>query len=333
MTFNNGQGAEILDELRKFMESRVVLTAVEFEIFDILDRKTIDPTAENIALELNVDTRALTRLLDCLVALGFLSKSQNGKYELTERGAFLTSSHPSSILPMVQHQCLLWKNWSHLTEAVRHGFNPYRSEITSSPNAQKAFIQAMHVIARSLAQDIVASYDASWARKLLDIGCASGTYTVAFLKAYPQMKAVLFDFPSVIPYAQHRISEEGLSDRVSYVSGDFYTDELPKGCDFALLSAIVHQNSPEENIELFKKIHRALEPGGRLLIRDHVMSEDRTWPPGGTVFALNMLVMTPAGDTYTFSELHQFLTEAGFENIRLVRSGPKMDCLVEAKKP
>lgn len=323
---------EILDDLRKFTENRVVLTAVELDIFDTIDR-LFTPTDRAIASVLQVDVRALSRLLDCLVALGFLLKTPDNNYKLTEKGALLTSSHPLSILPMVKHYCYLWKNWSYLTETVRHGYNPYRVTITGSPETQKAFIQAMHVIGRSLAWDIVSGYDASWAKKLLDIGCASGTYTVAFLKTYPQMEAVLFDLPDVIPYAQQRIAEEGLSGRVSFAKGDFYKDELPGGCDFALLSAIVHQNSPEENVELFRKIHRALEPGGRLLIRDHVMNEDRTWPPAGTLFALNMLVVTPGGDTYTFSELQDFLSKAGFEDVRLVRSGPKMDCLVEARKP
>jgi SAM-dependent methyltransferase len=138
--------------------------------------------------------------------------------------------------------------------------------------------------------------------------------------------------PDVIPFAEERIEKAGLSDRVSFIAGDFYTDELPEGCDLVFLSAIIHQNSPQENIDLFKKVFRALEPGGRILIRDHVMSEDRIWPPAGTLFALNMLVVTPAGDTYTFSELSEFLKEAGFENVRLVRSGHKMDCLVEAHK-
>jgi len=324
---------EVLDGLRHFMENRVVFTAVELGIFDFIERMSFDPLAEDFSRELQVDPRAVTRLLDCLVAMEFLHKTFEGGYRLTEKGAFLTSTHPYSILPMVQHHCLLWRNWSHLTDTVRHGFNPHRESVLSSPESMQAFIQAMHVVARSLAKSIVASYDASWAKKLLDIGCASGTYTVAFLSAYPHMKAVLFDLPEVIPFAEERMKREGLSNRVSFVAGDFYTDELPKGCDLAFLSAIIHQNSPEENVELFKKVYRALDSGGRILIRDHVMSEDRTWPPAGTLFALNMLVVTPGGDTYTFSELSTFLKEAGFDNVRLVRSGHRMDCLVEAYKP
>ena len=147
------------------------------------------------------------------------------------------------------------------------------------------------------------------------------------------MKAVLFDLPNVIPMAEVRLGTEDLQDRVELVSGDFYKDELPQGCDLTLLSAIIHQNSPKENVELYRRIYRALEPGGVVLIRDHIMDESRTSPPGGALFALNMLVNTSGGDTYTFSEIKVTLEEAGFMEVRLLRVGERMDCLVEARKP
>ena len=141
---------------------------------------------------------------------------------------------------------------------------------------------------------------------------------------------MLFDLPEVIPLAERRLRDEGLLERVERVAGDFYEDELPEGCDLALLSAIIHQNSPEKNLELFRKVRRALAPGGLLLIRDHIMNEDRTAPADGALFALNMLVCTDGGDSYTFSEVRRSLLEAGFKNVELVRCGESMDSLVEA---
>jgi SAM-dependent methyltransferase len=119
---------------------------------------------------------------------------------------------------------------------------------------------------------------------------------------------------------------------VELVAGDFYHDELPKGCDLALLSAIIHQNSPQENLDLYRKIHQALVPGGKLLIRDHVMDPGRTFPPQGTLFAINMLVNTKGGDTYTFEEIEDALETVGFERVEMLRKGERMDCLVEARK-
>ena len=197
----------------------------------------------------------------------------------------------------------------------------------------RAFIGAMHAIGRSLSMEISRAFDAGRFRRLLDIGGGSGTYTIAFLRANPQMTAVLFDLAPVISMAKERLRAEGLSDRVTLAAGDFYGDELPSGCDLALLSAIIHQNSPAQNLDLYKKAFRALDPGGSILIRDHLMDESRTSPLAGALFAVNMLVATQGGDTYTFGEIKEGLEKAGFTGVSLIRAESEMDGLVEARKP
>jgi SAM-dependent methyltransferase len=146
------------------------------------------------------------------------------------------------------------------------------------------------------------------------------------------MEAIIFDLKEVIPLAEERLKSEDLLHRVELVAGDFYRDDLPQGGDLALLSAIIHQNSPQENLDLYRKIHRALLPRGVLLIRDHIMDEARLNPPAGAMFAINMLVNTRGGDTYTFPEVKETLEEAGFGEVKWVRSGEQMDSLVEARK-
>lgn len=190
----------------------------------------------------------------------------------------------------------------------------------------------MHTIAYRLAPKIVAAIKPVAAKKLLDIGGASGSYTQAFLEAYPDMKATLFDLSSVIKIAQTRLADTDLIDRVTFVAGDFYKDELPTGHDLALLSAVIHQNSPEQNTELYRKIYHALQPGGRLVIRDHVMSPDHTMPKSGAFFAVNMLVATREGNTYSFGEIKASLEAAGFTKINLIQPDEQMDGLIEGFK-
>jgi SAM-dependent methyltransferase len=321
---------KVMAEARNFMTSRVILTAAEIDFFTHLEKKP--STAGELAKVFGLDLKAATRLLDGLVAFGFLKK-EGESYSNTEKGAVLSAAHPESIRPMVLHMNHLWTTWSRLTEAVRKGQDAEtRPGLKFDENSMRAFIGAMHVGAKSLSAEIAEAYDVSPFQKLLDIGGASGTYTMAFLRINPKMKAILFDLKGVIPMAKERLQREGFIDRVELTAGDFYQDELPKGADLALLSAIIHQNSPDENIDLFKKIHRALEPGGAILIRDHIMDESRTRPPAGAVFALNMLVNTRGGDTYTFEEVKGALEKAGFKDVRLLRTGEKMDCLVEGRK-
>lgn len=320
-----------LEDARAFTRSRVILTAGELDLFTFLGDNP--STAQEIADIFELDLRAATRLLDALVALELLRK-HDSRYSPTPKGAPLSAHHPETVLPMVQHLLHLWDSWSHLTETVRRGVNPYRKPISESgTDNQKAFIRAMHVAGRDLSREIARSYDLSPFRKLLDVGGASGTYTIAFLRENPSMRAVIFDLESVLPLAEERLQQEGLRDRVELAAGDFYRDPLPRGCDLVLLSAIIHQNSPEENFELYRKVFEALEPEGTILIRDHIMEQDRSRPPAGALFALNMLVNTAGGDTYTFREIKESLERAGFTKVRLARSGERMDGLVEARKP
>ena len=321
----------IMDLLTHFMEVRSILTAAELDLFTTIEKNVY--TANALAEKEKLDPRATTRLLDSLVCIDLLEK-RGDAYTVTDRGARLSSEHPQTELPMILHLNGLWDTWSHLTETVRTGHNVKMDDaVHKNQDRQRAFIGAMHVVGRTLADEIAESWDLAPFSKLLDIGGASGTYTLAFLRKNPKMTAVLFDLEPVIPLARERLKEEAYLDRVSLVSGDLNADEFPAGCDLALLSAIIHMNSPEQNADLYRRIYHALNPGGALLIRDHVMDESRIHPPSGAFFALNMLVNTMGGDTYTFEEIRTALSNCGFVDIELARKGENMDCLVEARKP
>ena len=165
---------EILEELREFMKNRVVLTAAELGLFDLLVEKP-GQKAVDIAKAKGLNERALSRLMDCLVALGYLEKEDNS-YFITEKGGFLSPGHQKTILPMVLHYVHLWDNWSGLTDSVKLGYNPRRIGVMADPERQKSFIGAMHVVGRDMANEIAAFYDASDRQILLDVGGGSGVY-------------------------------------------------------------------------------------------------------------------------------------------------------------
>lgn len=321
------QGLEIA---RQFMVSRIVLTSCEIGIMDTLIHEKMD--AIEIAKRHRIHGKGANRLLDAMVAIGLLHK-ENGLYEPTETGAPLAKTHPETVFPMIMHMNDLWYTWSNLTEAVTFGSNPKRITVhEKTPESVSAFIGAMHVAGKKLSRKIAQSIDFSSYSKLLDIGGGSGTYTISFLTVYPEMKACLFDLPFVTPLAEDRINQAGLEDRVEIVQGNYNQDALPEGCDLALLSAIIHQNGPDENLALFERICDALLSNGALLIRDQIMEPDRTAPASGAIFALNMLVNTEKGDTYTFQEIEGQLRTAGFDQIERIRQGEHMDDLILARK-
>ncbi|MGP8153499.1 MAG: methyltransferase [Smithella sp.] len=323
----------ILKLARQFMESRILLSAAEMNLFTLLDG--MPSTAKDLAGQLHADLRGLTILLDALVTMDLLSKQEDNTYLFaTDAASFLTDKSPRSVLPMIHHAAHLWESWSDLTFKVKgHGLTKPLASNARDVDEMRAFIGAMHVVGMPLARKIVTAIQPGSAKNLIDVGGASGTYTIAFLKAAPEMKATLFDRPAVIQIARERLIEAEVLDRVCLVAGDFYEDELPEGHDLALLSAIIHQNSPRENVELFRKVLRAIVSGGRIIIRDHVMEPGRTKPKDGAIFAVNMLVNTEGGSTYTFDEIRNWLKEAGFASVRYLKVGKHMDALVEAFKP
>jgi predicted O-methyltransferase YrrM len=311
---------------RAFQESRVLLTGAELDVFTLLSKEAL--TAEELAARLSADPRALTVELDALAAMALLVKA-DGAYRTAPDATCLAADAPDSILPMLLHAAALWDRWTGLTRKV--GGTPLSERPPAA--ATRAFIEAMHVVSSPQAERLAAEAGVGGARRLLDVGGGPGTYTAAFLRAAPELRATLFDLPPVVEIARERLSAAGLLDRVTLVGGDFEADELPAGHDLAWLSAIIHQNGPSQNDALYGRIFRALAPGGRLVLRDHVMESDRTRPRAGALFAVNMLVGTAHGGTYTFGEIRAGLERAGFVRVRLLREGERMDGLVEAFRP
>jgi hypothetical protein len=317
---------------RSYQGAAVLAAAADLDLFTALARAPLG--AAELARALECDLRALTILLDALVGLRLLHKSGT-RYSLPAGlDAFLTPNDTQSILAMAQHQGHCLRNWAQLSQVVKTG---RRAEclpgVRGEAGDQEAFIGAMHNVSAPNADQVVRAVQPLQFGHLLDIGGASGTWTIAFLRACPSAQATLFDLPHVIPMARRRLAAAGLDQRVRMVAGDFTSDPLPQGADLAWVSAIVHQNSRAQNRALFAKVGAALVPGGRIAIRDILMEEDRTRPVAGALFAVNMLAATEGGGTFTFGELREDLEAASFAEVALLRQDEAMNSVVVARKP
>jgi len=322
---------DVLSLMRGFQPACVLAAGAELDVFGAIGGRRV--TAPALAAELRADPRALTILLDALASLDLLSK-EGGEYAVPlSIAAVLTATGSRSVLAMVRHQANCLRRWAQLAAVTRGGAPADRMPSLLGEEADQAsFIGAMHDLAGTTAPALVAELGPLTFRRLLDVGGASGSYTIAFLEAVPGAVATLFDLPAVIPMARQRVAEAGLADRVTFAPGDFYVDPLPTGADFAWISAIVHQNSREQNRELFANVYAALTDRGQVMVRDIVMDESRTQPPAGAMFAVNMLVGTQGGGTFTFAELRDDLSAAGFADVTLVRQDEWMNSIIRAVK-
>lgn len=326
-------GEQVLEMAWSFQAACVLAAGAELGLFDALAAGRVG--AEELASRLGADAAAVAKLADALTAMELLRKD-GGRYALAPGVAeLLTETGSASVLAMVRHLANCQRSWSQLALVTKTGRPAERAASIRGADAdQAAFIEAMNEISLPLAPKLVAALGPPRFRHLLDLGGGPGTWTIAFLRAAAGAKATLFDRPEAIPIARRHVADAGLTDRVTFVGGDFQADEhLPAGADLAWVSAIVHQNSRRENRELLAKVREALAAGGRVMIRDVVMDESRTSPAAGAMFAINMLVNTPAGGTYTFGELGEDLLAAGFTNPVLLHRGQFMDSVIRATKP
>lgn len=321
---------ELLDLMRGYQISCVLAAATDLELFQLLAETPLD--TETAAERMDCDIRATGILLDALSGIGVLTKESSGYVLAPKLAPLLLDQSRDSVIAMMRHQANCLRRWSHLPWAVQSGGPADAGPSLRGPEADhEAFIQAMHAINNQVADSLVREVNPGDVRCVLDIGGATGTWTLAWLEAEPQTRAILFDLPSVIPMARKRIEEAGAAERVDLVPGDFYTAPLPQGADLAWVSAIIHQNSRDQNRDLFRRIAEALSPGGRVLIRDIVMEDSHTEPLSGALFAVNMLVATDGGNTYTLAEIREDLTVAGFGDVRLVRRDEGMHAVVSAR--
>ncbi|MFG0251567.1 MAG: methyltransferase [Phycisphaerales bacterium JB038] len=316
---------------RSYQRASVLAAAVELDVFSALAAGPA--TAVEIAQRVSGDVRGTVILLDAMTAIELLRK-EGERYQAAPGAAeVLAHNGPGGGLAMAQHHANCMRRWGELARVVRTGQRAERRpSIRDEAGDHESFILAMDNICGPLAPEVIDALEPLDFTHLLDVGGASGTWTAAFLARHPQATATLSDLAKVMPLAQRRIAELGLQDRVTLHAGDSLIDSLPTGADLAWVSAIVHQFSREENRRLFANIHRALEPGGTILVRDVVMEPNRVEPMTGALFAVNMLVNTPAGGTFTFEELRKDLEAGGFGNVYLAHDGAGMNSVVGARK-
>jgi predicted O-methyltransferase YrrM len=317
---------------RSYEMSQPLLAASELGLFDVVDGTPRSAAA--VAERLRSDRRGTTILLDALTALGVLAKSA-GRYAVpSSLLPLLAPGSASSVLPAIRHQATCAHRWDRLAETVRSG-SPARARAHAGWDEpeQRAFIGAMHVVARGLVDELVAALRPARFRWAIDVGGGSGSYTLGLLRAAPELRVTLFDLAPVVEMARARLREAGCAERVDLVAGDFSRDPLPRGHDLALLSAIIHQNDSAQNRELYANCRAALVPGGLLVIRDILMDDAHTVPAAGALFAVNMLVSTEKGGTYALAEIRADLEAAGFSEVELIRRGERMDSLIGARNP
>ena len=277
---------------------------------------------DDLSRELGADARAVTMLCNALAAMGLLKK-EGGLFRNTEPARqYLVKSSPDYIGYIITHFYHTVESWWHLPQAIRTGAQ-ISSVYEKTEDERESFLMGMHNLASALAPKIAEILDLGSAGTLLDLGGGPGTYAVNFCLKNPDLQACVFDLPESRLYAQRTIALAGLSDRITFIPGNYDTEDIPGTYDAVWLSQILHAEGPADCQKLISKAAAALNPGGAIYIHEFILNNDMAGPAFPAIFSLNMLVATKGGQSYSEEQLRHMLAQAGVKNIqRLDFTGP-----------
>lgn len=318
-----------------FAPPLIVEAAVRHGVFERLDQGP--RSAAQLAAETGASIRGLAGILNVLVGLQLVDR-EGDRYLLTpESAAFLVSSRPGYRGLFFRHISeQLLPRWLQLNEIVRTG-RPARHVNQEEEGAEffAAFVESLFPISLAAASALgehLGIPGASAPVSVLDIGAGSGVWSIALAKQSPHVRIHAVDWPRVLEVTKRVAARHKVEDRLTTAPGEFAEADFGGGHQVATVGHILHSEGRDRSRRLLKKIWSALAPGGTIAIQEFVPNDDRTGPLPPLIFAVNMLVNTDEGDTFTFGEMSAWLEEAGYTNPRLL-DVPAVSPLVLADKP
>lgn len=305
--------AEIF-QLGYYWETKILLTAVKLDVFTDLNGTAY--SAAQLAQRLHLDTRALSLLLNALVALRILRKEQDRYVNSEVAQRYLVRSQKEYVGHLLLLHDAEWENWGKLEATIRTGRSPVSRHIFETDPAMGANVLAvLHRIGRESGPSLARRLRLKGAKRLLDVGGGAGTNAIAFCREYPELSATVFDLPQTLAVTKEVVEESGLGERVNVLPGNFHVDDFEGLYDVALMSDILHYQDDKTNAALVRKIHDHLVHGGRLIIKDRFLDPSGTSPAWTTAFALHILVNTEHGRCYTGEEAMAWMRQAGFVSV------------------
>jgi ubiquinone/menaquinone biosynthesis C-methylase UbiE len=310
--------------------------AIELEVFTAIGEG--NTTAADIAKRCQTSERGMRILCDYLTIMEMLTK-QGDHYGLTlDSATFLDKRSPAYLGSATEFLCspMMFENTKHIADAVRKGGTVMEDEGTVSNDnpVWVKFAQGMAPLMAMPAQMMAKLVDPQPAGKLkvLDIAAGHGLFGIAFAKNNPQAEVTALDWPAVLEVAKENAQRAGVADRYHTNPGSAFDVDFGSGYDLVLLTNFLHHWDQPTNETLLRKVHAALADGGRVATLEFVPNEDRVTPPDSAGFSLIMLMGTPSGDAYTFSQLEQMFANAGFSRSTLHPLPPTIQQVVISEK-
>jgi ubiquinone/menaquinone biosynthesis C-methylase UbiE len=292
------------------MQARVLITAVDCNVFTIIGKKGM--TAKKVAKACRAKLDPMERLLNALVGIGLLTKSKGEYHNTPSALTHLVEGAPEPLLHIMQHRSNLWSFWSKLTEVVRTGKMPKKKK---SKKREESFIRGMADVGMvsAVATARVLKHELRSAKKLLDLGGGPAVYACEFARRAPGLKVRVYDLKGPLQIAKETIRKQGLMHCVKVQEGDVLkAKSFGKDYDIVFMSNLIHSFKRPQAAEVVKKAAMALKQSGHLIIKDFYIQRQGTSPKFAALFSLNMLV-NDAGDCFSRAEVESWMVDAGLK--------------------
>ena len=318
--------------INAYEQTEAMKAAVELEIFTAIAEG--NTTAATIAKRCEAAERGVRTLCDFLTIHGFLTK-EGAQYALAPDSALFLNRHSPAYIGTAIEFLLtprLREGHARLTEAVRRGGSALGEETLEPENPDwvkfaQAMMPLMHMPAEIMAAELRKGGEA---HKVLDIAAGHGIFGISAAIQNPAAHIYASDWKNVLEVASKNAQAMGVADRYHLLPGSAFETDFGSGYDLVLITNFLHHfDSPTCTI-FMRKVHAALNPGGRAAIAELVPNPDRVSPPTAAAFSMMMLATTPSGDVYTFAELESISKSAGFARVELAPPEIGLDRLVIA---
>ena len=318
--------------INAYEQTEAMKAAVELEIFTAIDEG--NTTAATIAKRCEAAERGVRTLCDFLTIHGFLTK-EGAQYALAPDSALFLNRHSPAYIGTAIEFLLaprLHEGHARLTEAVRRGGSALGEGTLEPENPDwvkfaQAMMPLMHMPAEIMAAELRKGGEA---HKVLDIAAGHGIFGISAAIQNPAAHIYASDWKNVLEVASKNAQAMGVADRYHLLPGSAFETDFGSGYDLVLITNFLHHFDSPTCTTFMRKVHAALNPGGRAAIAELVPNPDRVSPPTAAAFSMMMLATTPSGDVYTFAELESISKSAGFARVELAPPEIGLDRLVIA---
>ncbi len=318
----------VFETLTAHQRTAALRAAIELDLFRAVGEGPGD--VPSLARQCSASERGIRILCDYLAILGLLKKSDGHYHHTATSAAFLDPRSPACLAATARFlgNPAMHEPYQNLADIVRKGTTTLPGQGSVEPE-NPLWVEFAHSMAPMMAPmagplGSIVLDGHNGAVQVLDIAAGHGLFGVEVARKNPQAQVTAVDWAPVLEVAYANAQKAGVADRYNKLPGSAFEVEYGGPYEIALLTNFLHHFDPPTCVNLLKKVHGALKPGGRAAALEFVPNEDRVSPPVPAAFSMTMLASTASGDAYTLRQLEAMYREAGFDQVTAhpVPTGP-----------